>query len=123
MTTAAAGSSFLAPESGRSGGAISGQKNTATAATARATAAISAGRDKAGQFARRLEGQAQAVAVIHRRHDPRHAVDMAADDMAAQLVPHAQRAFQVQALADLHHRAHESCYLANSVRGEVRVEG
>lgn len=28
-----------------------------------------------------------------------------------------------EALADLHHRAHESCYLANSVRGEVRVEG
>jgi organic hydroperoxide reductase OsmC/OhrA len=27
-----------------------------------------------------------------------------------------------EALADLHHRAHQSCYLANSVRGEVRVE-
>jgi len=27
-----------------------------------------------------------------------------------------------EALADLHHRAHDSCYLANSVRGEVRVE-
>jgi organic hydroperoxide reductase OsmC/OhrA len=26
-------------------------------------------------------------------------------------------------LADLHHHAHESCYLANSVRGDVRVEG
>lgn len=25
-------------------------------------------------------------------------------------------------LADLHHRAHESCYLANSVRGQIRVE-
>jgi organic hydroperoxide reductase OsmC/OhrA len=27
-----------------------------------------------------------------------------------------------EVLADLHHRAHESCYLANSVRGEVRIE-
>lgn len=26
------------------------------------------------------------------------------------------------ALADLHHRAHEHCYIANSIRGEVRVE-
>ena len=26
------------------------------------------------------------------------------------------------ALADLHHRAHEACYIANSVRTEVRVE-
>ncbi|CAL1690118.1 hypothetical protein MMB232_00239 [Brevundimonas subvibrioides] len=26
------------------------------------------------------------------------------------------------ALADLHHRAHEACYIANSVRAEVRVE-
>lgn len=26
------------------------------------------------------------------------------------------------ALADLHHRAHEACYIANSIRGEVRVE-
>ncbi|GAA0615041.1 OsmC family protein [Brevundimonas kwangchunensis] len=25
------------------------------------------------------------------------------------------------ALADLHHRAHEACYIANSIRGEVRV--
>lgn len=28
-----------------------------------------------------------------------------------------------EALADLHHRAHEACYLANSIRGEVRIEG
>lgn len=26
------------------------------------------------------------------------------------------------ALTDLHHRAHEACYIANSIRGEVRVE-
>ncbi|MDP3404561.1 MAG: OsmC family protein [Brevundimonas sp.] len=26
------------------------------------------------------------------------------------------------AMADLHHRAHEACYIANSVRTEVRVE-
>ena len=26
------------------------------------------------------------------------------------------------ALADLHHRAHEACYIANSVRAQVRVE-
>lgn len=26
------------------------------------------------------------------------------------------------ALADLHHRAHEACYIGNSIRGEVRVE-
>ena len=25
------------------------------------------------------------------------------------------------ALADLHHRAHEACYIANSIRGEVRI--
>ncbi|WP_298127911.1 OsmC family protein [Brevundimonas sp.] len=28
-----------------------------------------------------------------------------------------------EALAELHHRAHEACYIANSVRGAVRVEG
>jgi organic hydroperoxide reductase OsmC/OhrA len=27
-----------------------------------------------------------------------------------------------EAIADLHHRAHEACYIANSVRTEVRVE-
>ena len=27
-----------------------------------------------------------------------------------------------EAVADLHHRAHEACYLANSIRGEVRIE-
>ncbi|MBU1348374.1 MAG: OsmC family protein [Alphaproteobacteria bacterium] len=27
-----------------------------------------------------------------------------------------------EALADLHHRAHEACYIANSVRTQVRVE-
>jgi len=27
-----------------------------------------------------------------------------------------------EALADLHHRAHEECYIANSVKTEVRVE-
>ncbi|HEV2081512.1 MAG TPA: OsmC family protein [Brevundimonas sp.] len=26
------------------------------------------------------------------------------------------------ALADLHHRAHESCYVANSIRSDVRIE-
>ena len=26
------------------------------------------------------------------------------------------------ALADLHHRAHEACYIANSIRAEVTVE-
>jgi organic hydroperoxide reductase OsmC/OhrA len=26
------------------------------------------------------------------------------------------------ALADLHHRAHEACYIANSIRAEVRIE-
>jgi organic hydroperoxide reductase OsmC/OhrA len=26
------------------------------------------------------------------------------------------------ALADLHHRAHEACYVANSIRGTVTVE-
>jgi organic hydroperoxide reductase OsmC/OhrA len=26
-------------------------------------------------------------------------------------------------LADLHHRAHEACYIANSLRATVRVEG
>ena len=28
-----------------------------------------------------------------------------------------------ETLAELHHRAHEACYIANSVRGTVRVEG
>jgi hypothetical protein len=27
-----------------------------------------------------------------------------------------------EALAELHHRAHEACYIANSVRAEVRIE-
>lgn len=27
------------------------------------------------------------------------------------------------AIADLHHAAHERCWIANSIRGEVRVEG
>ncbi len=26
------------------------------------------------------------------------------------------------ALAELHHRAHDSCYIANSIRAEVRIE-
>lgn len=26
------------------------------------------------------------------------------------------------ALADLHHRAHDACYISNSLRGEVRIE-
>ena len=29
----------------------------------------------------------------------------------------------LEALAELHHRAHEACYIANSIRGTVRVEG
>lgn len=28
-----------------------------------------------------------------------------------------------EAIASLHHRAHERCYIANSLRGEVRVQG
>jgi organic hydroperoxide reductase OsmC/OhrA len=27
-----------------------------------------------------------------------------------------------EVLDDLHHRAHEACYLANSIRGEVVIE-
>lgn len=27
-----------------------------------------------------------------------------------------------EAIADLHHRAHEACYIANSIRGDVRIE-
>src|SRR5690606_13278401 len=57
----------------------------------------SLGGDEAGERVGGAEGDAQAVALRPERLDPGRAVDMAGDDMPAELVPDPERAFEVDA--------------------------
>src|SRR4029453_2776871 len=57
------------------------------------------GSDETRQLARRLEDEAHAAAFRRPRHDRAHAVDMAIDEMAAQLVAELERQFEVDPAA------------------------
>jgi hypothetical protein len=57
------------------------------------------GGDEARQIGRRLEDEAHAAALRRHRDDRAHAIDMAVDQMAAQLVAELERQFEVDAAA------------------------
>jgi organic hydroperoxide reductase OsmC/OhrA len=78
-----------------------------------------------------LDLAAQAGWCVDRYHDEAEGLmqrDAAGHDWIARVVLRPQVAFAGErqpdagALAELHHRAHESCFLARSVRSEVVVE-
>jgi organic hydroperoxide reductase OsmC/OhrA len=55
-------------------------------------------------------------------HDARGKTSMTDVILRPAVVWSGDRQPDAAALADLHHRAHEACYIANSLRAEVRVE-